>query len=178
MPLPIEQLYKGNAYTDGALRGGWFVASFIDTAFGLRCRSGKTVIVGADKADFEMKMLRHYSGDTEKRLFPSNKTATSFAMLVGEGRFEVFFCFKRDNWEHVTLNQEGDYALWAPEVGHHWSAPEAATIFTVRIPGIPGDQQETPLDEVPDELKRFFDNNELERRERERIKAGGAEELR
>jgi len=169
MPLPIERLVKGNAYTDGAPRGGWFIASFIDAAFGLRCRSGKKVVVEDDKADFEVKMRRHFSGDMEKSLFPSNKTAVSFSMLIGTGRFELFFCFE-ENWEHVTFNQDGDYALWAPGVGHLWIADEAATIFTIRVPGIPGDQQQTPLNQIPDELRRFFDNNELERRERERAK--------
>jgi len=169
MPLPNDRLVKGNAYTDGEPRGGWFIASFIDAASGLRCRSGKKVIVEEDKADFEVKMRRHLSGDMEKSLFPSNKAAISFSMLIGVGRFEMFFCFEED-WQQVTLNQEGDYALWGPGVGHLWIAREAATIITIRAPGIPGDQQQTPLNRIPDGLRRFFDNNELERRERDRPK--------
>lgn len=170
MPLPNGRLVKGNAYTDGAPRGGWFVASFIDEAFGLRCRKGKPMAAGEDQADFELKMRRHCSGDMEKGLFPFNKTATSLSMLIGSGRFELFFCSGKD-WDHVTLEKDGDYAMWAPGVGHLWLVPEASTIFTVRAPGIPGDQAQPPLDQVPEELKRYFDERELNEREKRRPKA-------
>lgn len=161
MPISSDRLVKGNAYTDGAPRGGWLVASFIDASFGIRCRAGKQIAVGGDKADFELKMRRHFSGDKEERPFPYNKTATSFSMLIGSGRFEIFFCSSND-WDHVTLDRDGDYALWAPGVGHLWIAPEASTIFSVRVPGVPGDQEQTPLADIPVELKRYFPDTALD----------------
>jgi hypothetical protein len=169
LPLPNDKLVKGNAYTDGAPRGGWFVASFIDGAFGLRCRSGKQVPADEGQADFELKMRRHTPGDTETGIFPFNKTATSLSMLVGRGRFELFFCSGRD-WDHVTLEEDGDYALWAPGVGHLWRVPEASTIFTVRAPGIPADQDQTSLDQIPEELRRILNERDLAGREQRRPK--------
>ena len=68
MPLPNSDLVTGNAYTDGAPRGGWFVAGFIEASLGLRCRRGKQTVARDDCADFELKLKRHEAGDMEKGL--------------------------------------------------------------------------------------------------------------
>lgn len=169
MPLPNDKLVKGNAYADGAACGGWFVASFIDASLGLRCRSGCHTDAPAP-GDFELKMKRHPSGDMERGLFPANRTATTCSTLIGGGRFELYFCCGADS-EHIILQNDGDYALWAPGVGHIWMAHETSTIFTVRVPAIPRDQVQTPLADVPESLRRLFAEDEWLRREEARRRA-------
>lgn len=147
--LANDRLVKGNAYADGAERGGWFIAQFVDPAHGLRCRSGWQQSFGSARADFEMKLVRHSAGQMESRHFPYNRTATTMSMLVGSGRFDLFFCVDAE-WEHVTLQRDGDYALWAPGVGHRWLVHEPLSILTVRCPGVDAsDQVQTPVDALP-----------------------------
>jgi hypothetical protein len=169
MPLPNDHLVRGNAYADGADRGGWFVASFIDAGFGLRCRNGRRGLEPAP-GDFELKLKRHPAGEMERGLFPANRTATTCSILFGGGPFEVYFCRGRD-WEHVILQQEGDYALWGPTVGHLWIARGDSTIFTVRVPAIPRDQVQTPLADVPTALLHLLDPEEWQQREDARLPA-------
>ena len=150
--LPNERLVTGNAYADGAERGGWFIARFVDPEHGLRCRMGRVTALASARGDFEVKLIRHAAGDAESRFFPYNSTATTTSVLVGGGRFELYFCAD-GAWQHVILSRDGDYAIWAPGVGHRWIAREESKIITVRCPGVDAaDQAQTALQAVPPTL--------------------------
>lgn len=152
MPLSTDYVITGNAYADGAPHGGWFVARFIDPQHGLRCRLGRHEVFEEAKGDFELKLFAHPGGHHEAKHFPYNQTATTMSMLMGSGRFELYFCAE-GQWQHVILQNDGDYVIWAPGVGHRWHAPEGASIFTVRCPAVDvTDQAETPIGQVPAEL--------------------------
>jgi hypothetical protein len=156
--LTNDRLVTGNAHADGGPRGGWFVARFIDPEHGLRCRLGRLEAFAGARGDFELKLFRHEAGHRERKHFPFNRTATSLSMLVGPGRFEIGFC-DGGRWQHVVLEEEGDYALWAPGVGHRWLASRESTVFTVRCPAVDAtDQQETPADRVPAALLELWDS--------------------
>jgi len=152
--LPNDRLVVGNAYDDGAPRRGWFIAAFLDPALGLRCRADRGTTREDTPGDFEMKLFRHPAGDREARRFPFNKTATTVSLLVGTGRFEIDFC-DGPQWQTVVLERDGDYAVWAPGVGHRWFAARASSVLTVRSPAVDaGDQEETPEGRTPGELLR------------------------
>jgi quercetin dioxygenase-like cupin family protein len=37
----------------------------------------------------------------------------------------------------ITLEKEGDYAVWGPGIDHCWQAEEDSIVITVRWPSIP-----------------------------------------
>ena len=157
--LSTDYLVTGNAYRDGAPYGGWFVARFIDAEHGLRSRMGRLTALADAQGDFELKLFAHRAGHREEKAFPYNRTATTMSMLMGVGRFEIDFCFE-GHWQSVVLKEEGDYALWAPGVGHRWYARQDSTIFTVRSPAVDAtDQAPTPLEKVPSELLARWDTH-------------------
>ncbi|GAA4397309.1 hypothetical protein GCM10023187_06580 [Nibrella viscosa] len=159
--LSKDLLITGNAYADGAPHGGWFVARFIDPQHGLRCRLGRQDIFQQGQGDFELKLFSHPAGHCEAKTFPYNQTATTMSMLVGSGLFAIYFCAD-GQWQHVVLQNEGDYAIWAPGVGHRWHAQQASSIFTVRCPAVDRtDQAETPIKLIPDELQTLWQTNLL-----------------
>jgi hypothetical protein len=156
--LSNDRLVTGNAYTDGADRGGWFVAQFIDAGHGLRCRLDRQRLGAAAKADFELKLLRHAAGERETRYFPYNRTATTTSILIAAGHFELYLCAD-GAWQHVVLRREGDYAIWAPAVGHRWFARDESKVLTVRCPGVDAtDQTQSPADAVPQALIALWDS--------------------
>ncbi|GAA4460054.1 hypothetical protein GCM10023189_34610 [Nibrella saemangeumensis] len=157
MKLPTDLLVTGNAYADGAPRGGWFVARFIDPEHGLRCRLGRHGVFEQAQGDFELKLFSHPAGHHEAKSFPFNQTATTMSMLIGNGRFEIYFC-AGGKWQHVLLQNDGDYVIWAPGVGHRWFARQASSIFTVRCPAVDvTDQAETPTHLIPTDLLLHWD---------------------
>lgn len=150
-----DSLATGNAYSDGAPRNGWFVGTFIHKRFGPRCRLNKHDTFTTDEritGDFELKMYRHPAGHCNSGCFPYNKTATTMTMLIGEGRFELYFCYANEH-KQVTLKDDGDYAIWGPNVGHFWIASKESSIFTIRCPAVERDQVQTLLAQVPEALK-------------------------
>jgi len=151
--LSTDYLVTGNAYRDGAPFGGWFVARFIDPQQGLRSRMGRLSALADAQGDFELKLFAHRAGHREEKFFPYNRTATTLSMLVGAGHFEIDFCFE-GQYQRVVLEEEGDYALWAPGVGHRWYARQDSTLFTVRSPAVDAtDQAPTPPEQVPSALR-------------------------
>jgi quercetin dioxygenase-like cupin family protein len=46
-----------------------------------------------------------------------------------KGRFRVDLSV-----DSLVLEQEGDYAMWGPGIGHSWRAEEDSVVVTVRWP--------------------------------------------
>ena len=114
---------RGNCRTDEGGERGWFVGHFLDRAGDLRVTSA-----------VEVKWGEHVAGD-ERVAWSRNRHATTVSILIS-GRFRISF---PDG--EVVLCQQGDYALWAPGVAHHWRCEEDCTIVTVRWPSLPNDSE-------------------------------------
>jgi quercetin dioxygenase-like cupin family protein len=53
-------------------------------------------------------------------------------LLLVKGRFRVDLSV-----DSFVLEQEGDYAMWGPGIGHSWRAEEDSIVVTVRWPSAP-----------------------------------------
>jgi quercetin dioxygenase-like cupin family protein len=112
----------GNAAGDGELFRGWFVGHFVPTELGLRSSNA-----------VEVKWGTHARGETRAE-WGSNSEATSLSLLVS-GRIRLFFASGKE----ALLARPGDYALWAPGVGHRWEIEADDTVvLTVRWPSRTG----------------------------------------
>src|ERR1017187_9288255 len=110
--------YAGNATRDGEEHRGWVVGHFMDV--GDVRQSGRV----------EIKWGIHASGE-ERADWQADETRTTVLLLV-KGRFRVDLSV-----DSFVLEQEGDYAMWGPEIGHSWHAEEDSIVVTVRWPSAP-----------------------------------------
>lgn len=118
-----DRLAFGNAFRDGAATRQWFLGPFLDARAGLRA---------TDR--LEVKWGVHPRGQERADWAPSGSTVT-LSVLV-RGRFRIGFRGPGDDVEsrNVDLSEEGDYAIWSPEVEHTWRALEDSVVLTVRWP--------------------------------------------
>jgi quercetin dioxygenase-like cupin family protein len=75
----------------------------------------------------EIKWGIHASGE-ERADWQGDESRTTVLLLV-KGRFRVNLSVDR-----LVLEQEGDYAMWGPGIGHSWRAEEDSVVITVRWP--------------------------------------------
>ncbi len=108
--------YVGNAVRDGEEHRGWIVGPFMNGDDDVR-QSGRV----------EIKWGIHASGE-ERADWQADETRTTVLLLV-KGRFRVDLSV-----DSFILEQEGDYAMWGPGIGHSWRAEEASVVVTVRWP--------------------------------------------
>ncbi len=120
---PNPRVVTGNAAAEDPARYGWFVGHFVPAPAGGDPRATSAV---------EVKWAV-YGGGEARDGWGANREATTLAVLV-RGRFRLRFP-GRD----VLLAEEGDYALWAPGVPHHWTAESAAVVLSLRWPSVPND---------------------------------------
>lgn len=117
----------GSAPVEGVARNGWFVGHFIDDD-PLR-----------QSSDVEVKWGIHRQGERNETGFVANQKSATLSILIS-GRFRLWF--RQDGQEHpVEFDTPGQYALWLPDVSHHWEAVTDCVVLTVRWPSIPKDQQ-------------------------------------
>jgi quercetin dioxygenase-like cupin family protein len=107
---------SGNAAQDGNKTRGWLLGHFIDPAEGVR--STKNV---------EVKWGVHRAGD-ERAAWTSGDERTTLVLLV-QGRFRISL-----TEGNVTLDRQGDYAVWGPGIDHSWEAITDSVVVTVRWP--------------------------------------------
>jgi hypothetical protein len=117
-----ESFYFGNAAVDQMRGSGWFVGQFVPAARGLR-----------HQIDVEVKWGIHRDG--EKRPHPwANGNATTISVLI-HGKLRATFHI--DGTPHVvTLQKEGDYVIFGPNVVHSWAALGDTVVLSVRFPSI------------------------------------------
>ncbi|MBD2773730.1 signal peptidase I [Iningainema tapete] len=111
----------GNAVTESASRGGWFLGHFITPVEDPRSTEA-----------LEVKWANHKTGDSRKE-WAVNNEATTLSILI-KGQFRLTF-----EDREIVLASVGDYVLWCPGVGHTWVAESDCTIVTVRWPSLSGD---------------------------------------
>lgn len=118
-----DPLVIGNAIRDGAANRQWFLGPFLDDPAGLRKTN-----------HLEVKWGVHPRGAARADWAPAGSTLT-LSVLV-RGRFQLEF--RRPGavveTRRVVLADEGDYALWSPEVEHSWLALDDSVVLTVRWP--------------------------------------------
>ena len=110
--------YVGNAVRDGEDHRGWIIGHFLreDDA-----RQSEGV---------EIKWGIHTSGE-ERANWQGDESRTTVVLLV-KGRLRVDLSV-----DTFVLEQEGDYAMWGPGIGHSWQAEEDSVVVTVRWPSAP-----------------------------------------
>lgn len=108
--------HSGNAEEDGTERRGWIIGQFIDPSEGIR--SGK---------DVEVKWGIHPPGD-KRTEWTADDQRTTLVMLV-YGNFKVSL-----TETSITLEKQGDYAIWGPGIDHSWEAITDSIVITVRWP--------------------------------------------
>ena len=91
--------YVGNATRDGEEHRGWIVGHFMDVG-DVRQSGGLEIKWGIDA-----------SGE-ERADWQADETRTTVLLLV-KGRFRVNLSV-----DSFVLEQEGDYAMWGPGIGH------------------------------------------------------------
>ena len=107
---------SGNAAEDGRESRGWLLGHFIDPDKGVR--SSKHV---------EVKWGIHPVGD-KRAEWTADDQRTTLVLLV-EGNFRI------DLTEgSMTLERQGDYAVWGPGIDHSWEALSPSVVVTVRWP--------------------------------------------
>jgi hypothetical protein len=88
----------------------------------------------------EVKWARHPEGEVKDWSFCAS--ATTLSILIS-GRFSIEL--SSENWERsVTLDHEGRYIIFGPNISHRWRAISDSLVITVRWPSIPGDCLKSP----------------------------------
>src|SRR5947207_2965046 len=112
--------YVGNAAVDQVRDSGWFVGQFVPAELGLR-----------HQTDVELKWGIHPDG--EKRTHPwANGNGTTVSILIRGGLRVAFHVGPRP--QMVTLEKQGDYIVFGPDVVHSWEAVGDTLVLSVRFP--------------------------------------------
>jgi hypothetical protein len=117
-----KSFYSGNATMDQVRGSGWFIGQFVPAELGLR-----------HQTDVEVKWGRHNDG--ERRSHPwANGNATTISVLIrGVLRVE----FQVDGTSQViTLQTEGDYVVFGPDILHTWEATGDTIVLSIRFPSV------------------------------------------
>lgn len=123
--------YFGNAAVDQLRNTGWFVGQFVPAALGLR-----------HQTDVELKWGLHKDG--EKRSHPlANGNATTISVLIRGGALRVLFDVDGTP-QTVTLQKEGDYVVFGPDVVHFWEAEGEPVVLSVRFPSVEVERRSMP----------------------------------
>jgi hypothetical protein len=114
--------YVGNAAIDQVRNTGWFLGQFVPAEAGLR-----------HQTDVELKWGIHPDG--EKRTHPwANGNATTVSILIRGSLRVAFHVGERP--QMVTLEKQGDYIVFGPDVVHAWEAIGDTLVLSVRFPSV------------------------------------------
>ncbi len=108
-------LLTGNLEADGKDRRGWFVGHFVEEP------------AMRHSTALEIKWFRHPKDDVRPK-WVTGETRTTLLVLIS-GRFAIDL-----GGGEIVLAEQGDYAMWGPEVDHRWRAIEESVMLTVRWP--------------------------------------------
>ena len=117
-----SSFYFGNAAADQVRNSGWFVGQFVPAELGLR-----------HQTDVELKWGIHPDGECRPHAW-ANGNATTISVLI-HGALRA--TFQVEGAAHVvTLQNEGDYVVFAPDVVHSWEAIGHTVVLSVRFPSV------------------------------------------
>jgi hypothetical protein len=126
-----RSFYFGNAEVDQVRNTGWFVGQFVPLELGLRHQN-----------DVELKWGIHPDGD--KRSHPgANGNGTTISILI-RGTLHVALHIGGEP-QMVTLQKEGDYIIFGPDIVHSWEAVGDTVIVSVRFPSVEVGQVTIPV---------------------------------
>jgi hypothetical protein len=115
--------YFGNAAADQMLGTGWFVGQFVPPELGLR-----------HQTEVELKWAVHADGEKRLHGAEANGNATTISFLI---RGSLRTTFEIDGTPRmVTLQKQGDYVIFGPEIVHSWEALGDTLVLSVRFPSI------------------------------------------
>lgn len=110
---------SGNVVDTSEDTRGWFLGHFMPGANNpLR------------SADVELKWYTHAKGGTRQQSAPGNPARTLNILL--RGHFVLLF-----PTEEVSLEKEGDFVLFGPDVPHSFRSIEESLVLTIRWPSTP-----------------------------------------
>jgi hypothetical protein len=115
--------YFGNAVIDQIRGSGWFVGQFVSPDWGLR-----------HQTDVELKWAIHADGEQRRHGPEANGNATTISVLI-HGVLRATFLIDGTPYI-VTLQKEGDYVVFGPDVVHSWEALDDTVVLSVRFPSI------------------------------------------
>jgi len=115
-----DNWHVGNAATDGQPWRGWIIGHFIDGDAPIRTSE-----------EVEVKWGIHPAGE-ERANWQTTEHRTTVLVLI-QGRFQINMSVHGH-----TLQQQGDYAMWGPGIGHSWKAEEDSVVLTIRWPSTSG----------------------------------------
>jgi hypothetical protein len=111
--------YSGNAEEDGRETRGWLLGHFIDSGEGVR-----------SSKDVEVKWGIHPAGEKRAGWIADDQRTTLVLLVSGNFRIDL-------TEGSVSLERQGDYAVWGPGVDHSWEAITDSVVVTVRWPSSP-----------------------------------------
>jgi hypothetical protein len=124
-------VYFGNAVQDQVRDTGWFVGQFVPAVLGLR-----------HQTDVELKWGIHPDGETRSHPW-ANGNGTTISVLI-RGTLRVTFDI--DGTPRMeTLQKEGDYVVFGPDVVHSWEATGETVVLSVRFPSVEVGRQTAPV---------------------------------
>jgi hypothetical protein len=114
-----DNWYAGNAGIDGQRTRGWLLGHFLGEDGGVRTSDA-----------VEVKWGVHPAGEG-RDAWATDEQRTTLLLLI-RGRFHLDLSVGS-----ITLEKQGDYAVWGPGIDHCWQAEEDSVVITVRWPSIP-----------------------------------------
>jgi hypothetical protein len=118
-----KAFYFGNASVDQVGRTGWFVGQFVQPEWGPRHQTA-----------VELKWARHTDGERRRYGAGANGNATTISILI-RGALRITF-YIDGGPRVITLQKEGDYVIFGPNVVHSWQALGDTVALSVRFPSI------------------------------------------
>jgi hypothetical protein len=109
---------RGNAVEDSKDTHGWIIGHFIDPTEDVRSTK-----------DLEVKWGIHSAGEKRPEWTSGDERSTLIMLIKGHFRVEL-------TEGSITMEREGDYAVWGPGVNHSWEALSDSVVVSVRWPSI------------------------------------------
>lgn len=109
---------RGNAVEDSKDTRGWILGHFIDPAEDVRSTK-----------DLEVKWGVHSAGEKRPEWTSGDERSTLIMLIKGHFRVDL-------TEGSITMEREGDYAVWGPGIAHSWEALSDSVVVSVRWPSI------------------------------------------
>jgi hypothetical protein len=114
-----DNWHTGNANDEAPTYRGWLLGHFISPPESVRATG-----------DLEVKWGIHPAGQ-QRHAWSTDEQRTTMLLLVS-GRFRLDLSVGS-----VTLERQGDYAVWGPGIDHSWQAEQDSVVVSVRWPSLP-----------------------------------------
>jgi hypothetical protein len=96
---------------------------------------------------FELKWGRHTKGEKYLDFVPSKEGVTCISILI-RGMMRLVF-ERGTETQTVTLQTEGDFVLWQPDVCHNSEFLEDTLVLTIKWPSVKNPKDHPPPHNLP-----------------------------